>query len=93
MTKFLSDSWMVDNGFVEPVSENVEWWSDHVVENLGLSHPVTVSFGLTFFSNDGRSLSLLPLLRPLKPLSPRALIKSLSSMMTTLARELSQLET
>lgn len=43
MTKFLSDSWLIDNGFVEPDIQSGEWWSDHVVENLGLSQPVTVS--------------------------------------------------
>lgn len=42
MTKFLSDSWMIENGFLEPESATNEWWSDHVVENLGLSQPVTV---------------------------------------------------
>jgi hypothetical protein len=49
MTKFLSDSWMIDNNFVEPDVQSGEWWSDHIVENLGLNQPVTVSLNILWF--------------------------------------------
>ncbi len=41
MTKFLSDEWMVENGFMEPPKSNF-WWSSHTVSHLRLSSPETV---------------------------------------------------
>jgi len=41
MSKFLSDSWMVDNGYLEP-KDSAEWWATHTVANLGLSPPITI---------------------------------------------------
>jgi len=38
---------MIDNGFLEPVSESSEWWSDHTVFDLGISQPVTLSLSTT----------------------------------------------
>jgi cystathionine beta-synthase len=44
MSKFLSDNWMVDNGFMEPREEiSGEWWSKHTVADLKLRAPLTVS--------------------------------------------------
>jgi cystathionine beta-synthase len=45
MSKFLSDSWMVDNGFME-AKEDIgisEWWSKHTVADLKLPTPLTVA--------------------------------------------------
>jgi len=41
MSKFLSDSWMIENSFLAPNTSN-EWWSSHTVANLGLSPPITI---------------------------------------------------
>jgi len=45
MSKFLSDSWMIDNGFMEAKDDAVasEWWSRHTVADLKLPTPLTVS--------------------------------------------------
>lgn len=45
MTKFLNDQWMVDNGFLEPVTEDAhskEWWAQRPVSELCLNTPITV---------------------------------------------------
>jgi len=47
MTKFLSDGWMLENNFVEEEVVGNQWWTSHVVENLGLSEPVTLSIKST----------------------------------------------
>lgn len=50
MTKFLNDQWMVDSGFLEPLtddSSNKEWWSQRPVSDLALSTPITVTAEVT----------------------------------------------
>jgi len=45
MTKFLSDSWMHEKGFVDETFErnNVQtWWSEHRVGDLDIVSPVTI---------------------------------------------------
>ncbi len=42
MTKFLSDSWMVDQGFFEPSTYTDEWWAAKSVSDLHVSTPCTV---------------------------------------------------
>jgi len=42
MTKFLSDDWMIDNGFLQPQEEDKPAWSDKAVGCLELPSPVTV---------------------------------------------------
>jgi len=45
MSKFLSDSWMVENNFMEDKDQGPsgEWWTSHTVASLKLNSPVTVS--------------------------------------------------
>jgi len=49
MSKFLSDKWMVDNGFIDPVEqeqkkkEDMEQWGDATIGDLDLPDAVTVS--------------------------------------------------
>merc|ERR1719237_1558280 len=45
MSKFLSDSWMVDNNFMEAASgpHMGQWWSDLKVSELKLASPVTLT--------------------------------------------------
>mmetsp|Transcript_16484 Transcript_16484/g.28592 ORF Transcript_16484/g.28592 Transcript_16484/m.28592 type:complete len:474 (+) Transcript_16484:196-1617(+) len=49
MTKFLSDEWMVDNGFMEDLEncEPKEWWSTHTVAELNPSTPCTITGEVT----------------------------------------------
>jgi cystathionine beta-synthase len=42
MSKFLNDNWMIDNGFIEPVPEQAEWWHSKTVSELNLPVPLTV---------------------------------------------------
>merc|ERR1712046_78126 len=43
MTKFLSDTWMEEHGFMEPCSTPMqEWWSGHSVSQLKVAPPCTV---------------------------------------------------
>jgi cystathionine beta-synthase len=47
MTKFLNDSWMYDNGFIDEdchrQSRLSAWWGSRSVSELGLNTPITVS--------------------------------------------------
>eukprot|EP00511_Aplanochytrium_stocchinoi_P010796 CAMPEP_0204872144 /NCGR_PEP_ID=MMETSP1348-20121228/37432_1 /ASSEMBLY_ACC=CAM_ASM_000700 /TAXON_ID=215587 /ORGANISM="Aplanochytrium stocchinoi, Strain GSBS06" /LENGTH=495 /DNA_ID=CAMNT_0052026847 /DNA_START=61 /DNA_END=1545 /DNA_ORIENTATION=- len=48
MTKFLAPEWMVENGFMdEPPNTNDEWWATHVVSELNISNPSTVTDDVT----------------------------------------------
>lgn len=49
MSKFLNDSWMVDNGFIEEDFQALqnEWWAHKTVSELKLETPVTVTPGVT----------------------------------------------
>jgi len=49
MTKFLSDKWMVENGFMEEDAKTSksEWWSNRPVSDLKLESPVTVQSDVT----------------------------------------------
>jgi len=49
MSKFLSDSWMVDNNFMEAASgpHMGQWWSDRKVTQLNLQAPVTLKPNVT----------------------------------------------
>ncbi|XP_064651397.1 cystathionine beta-synthase-like [Lineus longissimus] len=43
MSKFLSDDWMLEKGFIEEEDITKQWWWDLKVGSLELSTPVTVS--------------------------------------------------
>jgi len=50
MSKFLNDSWMIDNGFMEDhetVDLKAEWWSRRTVNDLRLQTPLTISSSLS----------------------------------------------
>jgi len=50
MTKFLSDNWMMEYGYIEPKPEPSvasEWWADRQVSELQLSTPITVGGDVT----------------------------------------------
>eukprot|EP01083_Nonionella_stella_P213623 770341_1 len=50
MTKFLSDDWMIDNGFMEQIEDdenNGGWWCNDTVASLNLAPPITMSSNLT----------------------------------------------
>merc|ERR1719331_1867214 len=49
MSKFLSDSWMVDNNFMESTSTHHmgQWWSERKVTQLNLQAPVTLKPDVT----------------------------------------------
>jgi cystathionine beta-synthase len=49
MSKFLNDSWMYDNGFVEKVEIGLPsaWWSNRRVADLTLTSPVTITPDVT----------------------------------------------
>jgi len=56
MSKFLSDEWMIQNGFMSPLareqmhvstSQSSEWWSSHTVSELKLQTPFTVAPSVT----------------------------------------------
>lgn len=47
MTKFLSDDWMIDNGFVEAQPVPEAWWSSRMVSDLQLQTPFTCQPDLT----------------------------------------------
>eukprot|EP01121_Diplochlamys_sp_Union-15-3_P001805 TRINITY_DN1156_c0_g1_i1.p1 TRINITY_DN1156_c0_g1~~TRINITY_DN1156_c0_g1_i1.p1 ORF type:complete len:533 (-),score=118.29 TRINITY_DN1156_c0_g1_i1:52-1602(-) len=50
MSKFLSDDWMIDNGFLEHKPEDAKdqlWWSGKTVSDLSLAVPVTISSKLS----------------------------------------------
>lgn len=46
MTKFISDTWMVENKFL-PQDMVTTWWSDHTISQLQPSTPATVSEEIT----------------------------------------------
>jgi len=48
MTKFLNDSWMYENGFVDEETyfskqQVVGWWSDRKISDLELNTPITIT--------------------------------------------------
>jgi cystathionine beta-synthase len=48
MTKFLNDSWMYENGFVDEETyfskqQVVGWWSDRKISDLDLNTPITIT--------------------------------------------------
>lgn len=50
MTKFLSDDWLYDRGFVENAErplKNKSWWSDKLVSDLPLQPPCTITPSVT----------------------------------------------
>lgn len=51
MTKFLSDSWMFDHGFLDKYEAleraKTSWWANHVVAHLSLHTPITITPDLT----------------------------------------------
>jgi len=49
MTKFLNDSWMIENGFMteDPSAIKEEWWSSRTVTELKLETPFTVTSSVT----------------------------------------------
>jgi len=49
MTKFLSDKWMIESGFMEEDAKTSksEWWSNRPVSDLKLESPVTVQSDVT----------------------------------------------
>ena len=51
MTKFLSDSWMYEHGFLDEYSvlekAKTSWWAGNCIANLTLSTPITITPDLT----------------------------------------------
>jgi cystathionine beta-synthase len=43
MSKFLNDSWMVENDFLEDKELNMQWWANMSVGNLKLQAPMTIN--------------------------------------------------
>eukprot|EP01126_Amoeba_proteus_P034778 TRINITY_DN347_c0_g1_i1.p1 TRINITY_DN347_c0_g1~~TRINITY_DN347_c0_g1_i1.p1 ORF type:complete len:446 (-),score=117.81 TRINITY_DN347_c0_g1_i1:41-1378(-) len=41
MSKFLSDSWMLENDFLE-LEQPTEWWNNHTVKDLNVAKPIVV---------------------------------------------------
>jgi len=48
MSKFLSDDWMISNGFLEiNETENKTWWGTKKITDLNLNQPITISGDVT----------------------------------------------